>query len=111
MLDTEKRLNILFDHLNNETLLKPDTIESMEELAQALSARDYETAQAIQLDLHTNKLDQCGQWMVSDIFNSFLPLGETFNLLRQPGRCQAFNRHEQSDALVSWWRKVNPSSS
>lgn len=63
--DTEKRLNLLFDHLNNETLLKPDTIQSMEELAQALAARDYETAQAIQVDLHTNKLDQCGQWMVS----------------------------------------------
>jgi hypothetical protein len=27
VVDTEKRLNILFDHLNNEDLLKPDTIQ------------------------------------------------------------------------------------
>lgn len=65
MRDTEKRLNILFDHLNNETLLRPDTVETMGELAQAMGARDYETAQAIQVDLHTNKMDECGQWMVS----------------------------------------------
>lgn len=62
--DTEKRLNILFDHLNNETLLRLDTVESMVELAQALSVRDYDNAQAIQLELHTNKVDECGQWMV-----------------------------------------------
>lgn len=65
VLDTEKRLDKLFDHLNNETLLKPDTVESMVELAQAMRMRDYDTAQAIQVDLHTNKLDECGQWMVS----------------------------------------------
>ncbi|KAL8926069.1 MAG: hypothetical protein Q9172_001948 [Xanthocarpia lactea] len=62
--DTEKRLNILFDHLNNEDLLKDDTVESMIELSQALQARDYEQAQSIHLDLLTNKTDQCGQWMV-----------------------------------------------
>lgn len=55
----------LFDHLNNETLLKPDTVESMVELAQAMRMRDYDTAQSIQVDLYTNKLDECGQWMVS----------------------------------------------
>ncbi|KAI9805458.1 MAG: hypothetical protein M1825_000709 [Sarcosagium campestre] len=64
VIDTEKRLNILFDHLNNESLLKPDTVDSMAELAGALRARDYESAQAIQLEVHTNKMDQCGQWMV-----------------------------------------------
>ena len=62
--DTEKRLNILFDHLNNEDLLKDDTVESMIELSQALQARDYEQAQSIHLDLLTHKTDQCGQWMV-----------------------------------------------
>ncbi|KAI9844366.1 MAG: protein transport protein S31 [Thelocarpon superellum] len=62
--NTEKRLNMLFDHLNNEELLKPDTVESMDELAQSLRNRDYDTAQAIHLDILTNKLDQCGQWMV-----------------------------------------------
>ncbi|KAI9697217.1 MAG: protein transport protein S31 [Candelina mexicana] len=62
--NTEKRLNILFDHLNNEELLKQDTIESMVELAQALQARNYEHAQAIHLDILTNKTDECGNWMV-----------------------------------------------
>ncbi|KAI9813331.1 MAG: protein transport protein S31 [Thelocarpon impressellum] len=61
--DTEKRLNILFDHLNNEDLLKPNTVESMDELAQALRARDYDAAHAIHLDVLTNQTDQCGQWM------------------------------------------------
>ena len=63
--DTEKRLNILFDHLNNEELLKADTIASMVELAHALQARDFETAQAVHVDIMTNKNDECGNWMVS----------------------------------------------
>ncbi|KAL9100222.1 MAG: hypothetical protein Q9163_004373 [Psora crenata] len=59
--DTEKRLNILFDHLNNEELLKTDTIASMVELAQAVQMRDFETAQAIHVDIMTNKTDECGR--------------------------------------------------
>ncbi|KAI9874737.1 MAG: protein transport protein S31 [Pleopsidium flavum] len=62
--DTEKRLNILFDHLNNEDLLKPDTVDNMSELAHALQARNYEQAQAIHVDILTNKTDECGNWMV-----------------------------------------------
>ncbi|KAL9128651.1 MAG: hypothetical protein Q9217_002711 [Psora testacea] len=62
--DTEKRLNILFDHLNNGSLLKPDTIASMADLALAIQAKDFETAQAIHVDIMTNKTDECGNWMV-----------------------------------------------
>ena len=70
--DTEKRLNILFDHLNNEDLLKPSTVASMVELSQALQSRNYEEAQAIHVDILTNKTDECGQWMVSGVlFLSF----------------------------------------
>lgn len=65
MLDTEKRLEKLFDHLNNETLLTPITVEDMIELSEALRDKNYDTAQAVQVDLHTNRLDECGQWMVS----------------------------------------------
>ncbi|KAH0565949.1 hypothetical protein GP486_000641, partial [Trichoglossum hirsutum] len=57
VLDTEKRLNILFDHLNNDDLLKPDTLQSVLQLAGAIQARDYATAQAIHLDVLTNKTD------------------------------------------------------
>lgn len=65
VLDTEKRLNILFDHLNNEDLLKPDTISEMNELAQHLQARNYDQAQALFTDLMTNKTDEGSNWMVS----------------------------------------------
>ena len=63
--DTEKRLNVLFDHLNNETLLKPNTITDMNDLAEAIMNKDYEKAMAIHLDLITNRTDECGNWMVS----------------------------------------------
>lgn len=64
VLDTEKRLNILFDHLNNEDLLKEDTVKSMDELARALQAKSYEVAHGIHLEILTNKTSECGQWMV-----------------------------------------------
>ena len=65
--DTEKRLNMLYDHLNNDDLLKEDTVQSLLELAQALQARDYEQAQAIHVDIFTNKNEECGSWMVSEL--------------------------------------------
>lgn len=64
VLDTDKRLDILFDHLNNEELLKPDTVQQIAELAAALQNRDFQRASEIQMDVHTNKVDECGNWMV-----------------------------------------------
>lgn len=63
--DTQKRLNILFDHLNNEDLLKSDTIDRLNDLAQALQARDYETAAKMQGEIQREKVEECGNWMVS----------------------------------------------
>jgi protein transport protein SEC31 len=63
--DTEKRLNILFDHLNNEDLLKPDTIQAMNELAGHMQAMQYDQAIALFTDLMTNKTDEGSNWMVS----------------------------------------------
>ena len=57
----KKRLNILFDHLNNEDLLKNDTVASMTELAQAIQAKNFEQAQAIHVELMTNKTEECGE--------------------------------------------------
>lgn len=65
--DTDRRLNFLFDHLNNEDLLKPSTIDSMVELAQALQAKNYDAAHAIHVDLMSNRTDECGNWMVSSL--------------------------------------------
>lgn len=62
--DTEKRLDILFDHLNNGDLLKPDTVTQIVELATALENRQFDRASEIQLDVHQNKVDECGNWMV-----------------------------------------------
>lgn len=62
--DTQKRLNILFDHLNNEDLVKPDTIEKLGELAQALQSKNYDMASRIQVDIQREKTDECGNWMV-----------------------------------------------
>jgi hypothetical protein len=70
IIDTEKRLNILFDHLNNEDLLKPDTVQQMKELASNIQARQFDEANAIFSDLMTNKNDEGSNWMVSydDVF-------------------------------------------
>ena len=65
VMDTEKRLNILFDHLNNEDLLKADTVASMNALAKAIQEKNFEQAQAIHVELMTNKTEECGNWMVS----------------------------------------------
>lgn len=63
--DTQKRLGLLFDHLNNEELVKPPTIDQLSELAQALESRDYATAQKLQVEIQRDKTDECGNWMVS----------------------------------------------
>lgn len=62
--DTQKRLGLLFDHLNNEELVKPDTIEQLAQLAEALEAKDYGEAHRIQTDIHASKPEECGNWMV-----------------------------------------------
>jgi protein transport protein SEC31 len=63
--DTQKRLNILFDHLNNEDLVKPDTIQGLSKLAEALQAKDYDVATKLQVEIQSQKTDECGNWMVS----------------------------------------------
>lgn len=65
--DTQKRLNLLFDHLNNGELLKPDTIQRLCELAQALQAKQYDVAARMQVDIQREKTEECGNWMVSHI--------------------------------------------
>jgi protein transport protein SEC31 len=67
--DTQKRLNILFDHLNNGDLVKPDTVEKLCELAQALQGKNYDIASRIQVDIQREKLDECGNWMVGILQN------------------------------------------
>ena len=88
--DAERRLNILFDHLNNEDLLKPNTVEDMANLARAIQARDYATATSIHVAIMTNQNDECGNWMVSHFRCSVLH--KCTNLFA--GWCQASYQHE-----------------
>jgi protein transport protein SEC31 len=63
--DAEKRLNILFDHLNNGTLVKADTIAMLADIANALQARDFDRAGAILTEMMRVKLEAEGaHWMV-----------------------------------------------
>ncbi|KAI0556053.1 WD40 repeat-like protein [Xylaria curta] len=62
--DTQKRLGLLFDHLNNGELVKPDTIEQLTKLALALEGKDYPEAQRLQVEIQRDKTEECGNWMV-----------------------------------------------
>lgn len=93
--DAERRLNLLFDHLNNEDLLKPNTINDMATLANALQSRDYETAQAIHVDIMTHRIDECGNWMVRPCPFCFTPgIMADILTLNEIGRRQASDQHE-----------------
>ncbi|GME84992.1 unnamed protein product [Ambrosiozyma monospora] len=59
--DAEKRLNILFDHLNNNEL-PGDTVSKLTTLSSALAARDFKTAEASQTELAADKSNNL--WMV-----------------------------------------------
>ncbi|KAL2160036.1 hypothetical protein VTH06DRAFT_1691 [Thermothelomyces fergusii] len=61
--DTQKRLNLLFDHLNNQELVRPDTIEQLTTIAEAITGKNYELASKLQTEIHRDKMDECGQWM------------------------------------------------
>ncbi|CAG8613268.1 11172_t:CDS:10, partial [Acaulospora morrowiae] len=58
--DTEKRLNTLFDALNNEEV-SPIVIESLSALVHALESRNYTEALNIQINLMTTKMEECGK--------------------------------------------------
>ncbi|XXG97684.1 hypothetical protein Hte_003991 [Hypoxylon texense] len=62
--DTQKRLGLLFDHLNNEELVQPDTIQQLTKLAQAVEAKDFAEAHRLQVEIQRDKTDECGNWMV-----------------------------------------------
>ncbi|KAH7157079.1 hypothetical protein EDB81DRAFT_945436 [Dactylonectria macrodidyma] len=62
--DTQKRLNLLFDHLNNEELVQPGTIEQLTQLALALQSKNYDVAHKLQVEIQRDKTEECGNWMV-----------------------------------------------
>lgn len=61
--DTQKRLGLLFDHLNNEELVQPATIDQLTQLADAIQIKDYASAQRLQEEIQSDKTEECGNWM------------------------------------------------
>lgn len=64
LVDAEKRLNILFDHLKKGDLITPPTVEKLVSLSTALNEGQHAKAAALRdeiLDAHSN---ECGDWMV-----------------------------------------------
>jgi protein transport protein SEC31 len=62
--DMEKRINILFDHLNNEDLLQPDTVQQMVQVAQHVHNKEWDQAQALFTEMSTTKAAEGTNWMV-----------------------------------------------
>ena len=58
-------LNEVFDRLNNESF-KPETVQKLLALAQAIESRQYDTATRIHGDLLVNNTDECSSWQVSN---------------------------------------------
>ena len=64
--DMEKRINILFDHLNNEDLLSEETVGQMVEICNVVQGREWDRAQALFKEMQAAKLESEGTlWMVS----------------------------------------------
>lgn len=62
--DTEKRLDLLYDHLNNEELLSEETVAQVRKLAEAVERRDWSLAAEVQVEVQVGKSEECGNWMV-----------------------------------------------
>lgn len=60
--DMEKRLNLLFDHLNNEDLLSSETVAKLKTVCSALEAKDYASANALNVEIATAHSEEIGNW-------------------------------------------------
>jgi len=62
----DKRINILFDHLNSEDLLSAETVGQVVEIAKAVQGKDWDRAQGILGEVQRTKGEtEGGVWMVS----------------------------------------------
>lgn len=59
--DMEQRLNILFDHLNNEEISKP-VLELLKQVSSSLEAKDFATASAANVEIATSHSEEIGNW-------------------------------------------------
>lgn len=61
-IDMEKRLNILYDHLNNSDLLSSEGINSLKEICDVLQAKNYQEASRLILSFAATYPDEIGHW-------------------------------------------------
>lgn len=61
--DCDKRLNILYNHLQNGDLLTEPTINLLKELIEYLKTQNYEEAKRIHVDIATNHSQEGGNWL------------------------------------------------
>lgn len=61
----EKRINILFDHLNNEDLLTEETVGQVRSISAAIQGREWDVALKEFNDMQAAKGDEGRDWMVS----------------------------------------------
>lgn len=97
VLDTEKRISILFDHLNNQDMLKQDTIEEVKSIAQAIQSRQHDQATSQLTDIMTSKTDEGSNWMVSSV-NKMYNSVKTYMFCA--GWSKATYHHEQGNSFV-----------
>ncbi|TKA32757.1 hypothetical protein B0A50_00982 [Salinomyces thailandicus] len=63
--DMDKRINILFDHLNNDDLLKPETVQTMVTISECVREKQWDRAQQLFTEMQMSKGDsEGGVWMV-----------------------------------------------
>ena len=61
--DCQKRLNILFGHLERGDLLTEPTIAKLKELVEFLKTHDYKEAMRVHVDIATNHPQEGGNWL------------------------------------------------
>lgn len=84
--DTERRLNILFDELNNDAV-DSSTTGQLDQISKAIAAHDPNTALALHVDLATNATGEATHWAVS--LYSFSTSERPTVLTIFPARCEA----------------------
>ena len=64
--DMDKRINILFDHLNNEDLLSDETVQQMVEISRCVQGKEWDRASGLFGEMQGAKMErEGGVWMVS----------------------------------------------
>lgn len=62
VLDMEKRLGILFEHLSKQTILSPQVVDLLNEVAKSLNEKNYQKATAVNQQIGQDFPAEAGTW-------------------------------------------------